>query len=214
MQDNDHSIFQLSGRMQEILSSAAPLVLVVSDQPSSHTLCVALRIAHDLQTYHKLDSEILRTSEAMHRATAKGLGKGNIVVIGDVSPEFAQWCLSRIAFALETMPQGLSEIVSAPGSTNGAQAFWLGVVLFMTLEFSNLLGIMALLPHPVNTYANMLWMKGDVPALEIARRLFPIRTGVPVPDCVVFEKRMDDIGAAGVLAAGYLLALSRLYCVD
>lgn len=135
MQDSDHNILQLSGRMQAILSSAAPLVLVVSDQPSSHTLCVALRIAHDLQKYHKLDSEILRASEAMLRATADGLGKGNIVLIGDISLEFARWCLSRISYALETMPQGLREIVSAPGSAKGALGLCAGLVLFLTLDF-------------------------------------------------------------------------------
>jgi len=63
-------------------------------------------------------------------------------------------------------------------------------------------GIMSLLPHPVNSHANMLWIKGDVPALEIARRLFPIRTGVPVPDWIMIERSMDKIGAAGVSAAG------------
>lgn len=106
--------------MQEILSSAAPLVLVVSDQPSSHTLSIALRIAHDLHTYHKLDSEIWRCSEAMLRAEKNRLGNGSIVILGDVSPTFAQWCLSRISSALETMPQQLREIVSSPGSEKGS----------------------------------------------------------------------------------------------
>lgn len=64
---------------------------------------------------------------------------------------------------------------------------------------------MSLLPHPVNSYANMLWMKGDIPILEIARRLFPIRTGVPVPDWMVIDSSMDKIGAAGVSAAGLVI---------
>lgn len=77
------------------------------------------------------------------------------------------------------------------------------------------LGIMSLLPHPVNSYANMLWIKGDMPALEIARRLFPIRTGVPVPDWIVIESRMDRIGAAGISAAGLgIVALSVVVCTD
>lgn len=119
--------------MQEILSSAAPLVLVVSDQPSSHSLSIALRIAHDLHTYHKLDSEIWRSSEALLRAEANRLGNGNIVIIGDVSPKFAQWTLSRISSAFETMPLELREIVASPGSEKGA-VVWSGRVLFVNLS--------------------------------------------------------------------------------
>ncbi|KAF7983084.1 hypothetical protein HWV62_24005 [Athelia sp. TMB] len=179
--DKGHKAVQLSGRMQEILSTSAPLVLVISDEPSSHTLSLALRIAHDLNKYHKLDSEILRGSEALALAEANRLGRGNIVVLGDGSPTFSQWCLSRISSSLGTVPQELRNLISAPGST---------------------IGIMSLLPHPIDSAANMLWMRGDFSAIERARRLFPLRTGVPVPDMVVIDSSMDNMGAAGILAAG------------
>lgn len=187
--------------MQEILSTSAPLVLVISDEPSSHTLSLALRIAHDLNKYHKLDSEILRGSEALALAEANGLGRGNIVVLGDGSPTFSQWCLSRISSSLGTMPQELRNLISAPGSTIGMRIF---LELFHCLPGLNYAstGIMSLLPHPIDSAANMLWMRGDLSAIERARRLFPLRTGVPVPDMVVIDSSMDNMGAAGILAAG------------
>ena len=38
--------------------------------------------------------------------------------------------------------------------------------------------------------------------LERAIRLFPIRTGVPVPDWILIGRDADTLGAAGVQAAG------------
>jgi hypothetical protein len=45
----------------------------------------------------------------------------------------------------------------------------------------------------------------DYSGLERATRLFPIRTGVLLPDWMVIESSADRVGAAGVLAAGYVL---------
>lgn len=95
--------------MQVIINSAAPLVLVIPDQISSPVLSIALRIAHDLNKYHKLDSEIIRSSEAMHRAEGDCLGAGNIVLLGDASLAFGHWCFSKISSSFETMPREIRE---------------------------------------------------------------------------------------------------------
>lgn len=42
----------------------------------------------------------------------------------------------------------------------------------------------------------------DSYGLERAARLFPIRTGITVPDWLVVGESADSIGAAGVIGAG------------
>ena len=42
----------------------------------------------------------------------------------------------------------------------------------------------------------------DKDGLERALRLFPIRTGVAVPDWIVVGGKMDNFGAGGVKGAG------------
>lgn len=64
--------------MQSLLASIGPLVLVVPhDDPRSHEMSVALRIAHDLNTYHKFDASIVTNIDI------DVLNLGNIVVIGN-----------------------------------------------------------------------------------------------------------------------------------
>lgn len=100
--NNDVGEYQLSGRMHTLLATAAPLVLVVPDDTTLQTLSVALRLAHDLNVYHKLDSEIIQSSEAMQRAKANCLSVlGNMVVIGDSRSHFSQWCFYRQASAFD-----------------------------------------------------------------------------------------------------------------
>jgi hypothetical protein len=94
--------------MQTILVTAAPLQLVISDDVLQQDLSIALRIAHDLNKFHKLDSEIIRSSEAMQRATNNDLSPGNIVVIGDPQSSFSHWSFKRYASAFDvstTPPQ-------------------------------------------------------------------------------------------------------------
>jgi hypothetical protein len=45
-------------------------------------------------------------------------------------------------------------------------------------------------------------VEGDDSGLEKVLRLFPIRTGVTVPDWVVIGPQADAMGAAGVVGAG------------
>jgi len=58
-------------------------------------------------------------------------------------------------------------------------------------------------PHPCKQDSFMLLiLYHDASGLERAGRLFPFRTGVATPDWVVLGERTDEIGAAGVDAAG------------
>lgn len=98
--------------MQAILNTAAPLVLVVPDNIPNAKLNVALRIAHDLNMFHKLDSEIATSSDIMQRVGDGSLGQGNIIIIGgtDTETPFIRWCFSRqpSAFEFNTDPVTLN----------------------------------------------------------------------------------------------------------
>jgi hypothetical protein len=97
----DVSEYQLSGRMQTVLATAGPLLLVVPNVIPLQNLSIALRVAHDLNKFHKLDSEIIRSSEAMRRGEEDRLRAGNIVVIGDPHSTFSHWCFHRQASAFD-----------------------------------------------------------------------------------------------------------------
>lgn len=67
----------------------------------------------------------------------------------------------------------------------------------------NLLAAAFLHPHPTNSDGIALFLRADDDAgMERVVRLFPIRTGITVPDWIVVGPKADIVGAAGVTAAG------------
>lgn len=102
---------QSSGRMQLILESAAPLILVIPDENRIQELSAALRIAHDLHKFHRIDSEIVLSSEASKRIHDNTMSQGNLVIVGDVDASLIQWCFSR--------QESLFRIDSHPPTLNG-----------------------------------------------------------------------------------------------
>jgi hypothetical protein len=91
---------QPSGRLSLILNSDAPLSFVIpasTNNPSPNTeLSYALRISHDLLTYHKLDAEIINDDEAMRRYQTGNFGTGNIVIMdGPNKTSFGRWLLDQ-----------------------------------------------------------------------------------------------------------------------
>jgi hypothetical protein len=66
-----------SGRLQAILNTAGTFTIIIPDSSHDAELSVALRLAHDLSSYHKLDAQIMEASAA----EGQGLGDGNIVYI-------------------------------------------------------------------------------------------------------------------------------------
>ena len=171
-----------AGRLSNILSSSAPLVFVIPSLESISALSVATRLAHDLNVYHKLDAEIISASEAIDRLQNASTGAGNIVIIGGFDNAFGQQLLLQQQTAFASTGNRLllnGKIVNS----NSAALF--------------------LHPHPQNPDGLVLFMHASTDdALERAARLFPIRTGVAVPDWVITGKDADLIGAAGVQGAG------------
>jgi hypothetical protein len=83
------SPLQHSGRLQSILTTNGTIQLFVP-QDDDHALSIALRIAHDLDTYHKLDAVI-----ATHMDAQNDLGSGNIILIGTTSDPFIRQILAK-----------------------------------------------------------------------------------------------------------------------
>ena len=82
-------------RIQTILTSISPITLLVGNEVIAENLSVALRIAHDLHLYHKLDSEIITESVALHRSQHGTWPAGNVVFIGTASSQFAKLVLQE-----------------------------------------------------------------------------------------------------------------------
>lgn len=76
-------------RMQDILTSPGPIIFVVPDVMPSRELSVALRIAHDLNLYHRLDAEIILESKALSLLEGERLPCSNLVFIGTPASSFA-----------------------------------------------------------------------------------------------------------------------------
>ncbi|KAJ7702393.1 hypothetical protein B0H17DRAFT_923464 [Mycena rosella] len=171
---------QASARIQSLLSTTAPFRLVVLDNSSSRDISLALRIAHDLNAYHRLDSELISGCTGMQDL---GDGAGNILIIGDAgSPVLAKMLeSSKTPFRVENNRLAIRDtILNEPG-----------------------LGILFLHPHPQNINGQILFLLStDASGLERAGRLFPIRTGVTVPDWLITSSRAEQTGAGGVIGAG------------
>lgn len=170
-------------RIQSILSSPAPITIVIPSTSRSPELSSALRIAHDLNAYHRIDAEIVDESEALARSQIGSWSDGNIIFIGTSSSPFVEAVIEEKRTAMKLCDGRLvinERHLEQPGEA----------VLFLH-------------PHPAKQDASMLFMVyTDASSLERATRLLPIRTGVAVPDWLVTIPLMDRYGAAGIKAAG------------
>ncbi|PIL23730.1 hypothetical protein GSI_13480 [Ganoderma sinense ZZ0214-1] len=184
-----HALFDvattsLTGRISNLLSSTSPITIVVPNRLPSPESSAALRIAHNLNVYHKLDVGIIDADEADRAVRDGSLASGNLVVLSYGKLRgFAASLLSKSAtpFGVDGTTLRLrSRSLTAPST-----------------------GVLFLHPHPTNPEALALVIYGtDVSGLERALRLFPIRTGVTVPDWIVVGSQADARGTGGVQSAG------------
>ncbi|KAF8644122.1 hypothetical protein AX16_008651 [Volvariella volvacea WC 439] len=175
---------QPASRLQEILVSPAPIAFVVKDDDVTAS-SIALRLIHDLSAYHRLDSQLLYSSELLANVGTPRINiDGNVVYIGRPNDTFAQYMLTRTRTGVMTSPDGQLVISGRPASGSGlASAFFH--------------------PHPSSPKAKFLFLLAtDNCGLERLARLFPIRTGVPVPSWIIVSKEADEFGAAGICGAG------------
>jgi len=183
------------GRAQSILSANGNIDIVIPSLNHSLELSIALRIAHSLLTFHLLDAQILSASEA-----EKGqAGGGNMVVVGCADSAVVKdilisgqsdWSYKSGAWALN------DRRFDRPSS--GASGRWYaGCMLNVCLA-----GLLFLVKKASSSNAVLFLQSTDPQGLERVLRLFPIRTGVTVPDWLVVDGRADRIGAAGTEGAG------------
>jgi len=118
----------------------------------------------------------------MQRGENNSLSAGNIVVIRDPQSSFSQWCFKRHPSAFD--------ISATPPQLNGRP-----------LDDPSQ-GIMFLHKHPTYRRAAVLFLLGDNAAVERVARLFPIRTGVTVPDWLVVGTDVDEVGTGGITGSG------------
>ncbi|KAI0646781.1 hypothetical protein C8Q79DRAFT_907130 [Trametes meyenii] len=170
-----------SGRIANVLSSIGPLTIVVPTQGPSTELSAALRLAHNLNVYYRLDADIINDEEALDTFGEASFGLGNVIVVG----------LGK--FARSVLLQGKTAF--------RAQEHTLELRGRLLNEPS--IAALFLHPHPSRTTSSVLFIYGvDVAGLERGLRLFPIRTGITVPDWVVVGSQADEQGSGGVEGAG------------
>ena len=105
---------QPSGRLSLILSSKGPLLFVIPDEDDL-SLSYALRLAHDLDTYHKLDVGILTDTEASGLLEDGSLGPSNVVIFdGPKKTSFGQ----KLLGGSEHTPLS-SRVYNNGGESNG-----------------------------------------------------------------------------------------------
>jgi hypothetical protein len=76
---------QRSGRLQSVLTTSGTITLMIPEH-DEHTLSIALRIAHDLNLYHKLDAQIATHTEIAEQRIRSS--PGNVFIIGRPSDSF------------------------------------------------------------------------------------------------------------------------------
>ncbi|KAG1883042.1 hypothetical protein F4604DRAFT_1740396 [Suillus subluteus] len=182
----EENLQQPYGRAQAILSADGIIDIVIPSLHHSSELSVALRITHNLRTYHLLDARIFSAHEA-ENGLACG---GNMVVVG---------CADSL------LVQGLLRRSQSEWSHEG------GAWVLKDRKFDNSTsGLLFLVKRTSNTANTALFLQSSDPGgLERALRLFPIRTGVLVPDWLVVDGRADRIGAGGAEGAGVWGSASR-----
>lgn len=170
--------------MASVLSSPGLLTIVIPTKQQGAELSAASRLAHNLNVYHRLDAEIIDAKEASQRLDVSSLSPGNVVVLeqGPLS-SFAKSILGKARTAFQLRDDTLELQGRLLNEPNAATLF--------------------LHPHPTRADASLLFVYGGGPAgLERGLRLFPIRTGITVPDWIVVGSHADERGAGGVEGAG------------
>ncbi|KAF8197391.1 hypothetical protein BJ912DRAFT_1078312, partial [Pholiota molesta] len=178
-------VAQPPGRIQSILSTPGPITIIISATSVAHELSVAQRLAHVLQLYHKIDSEIVPEPVVLAQIEDGSWPAGNVVLIGLPSSLLVKGILAKN----KTSVSIIDSIVHVGGRrfSKPDQAIF----------FSH--------PHPMrgDSESFMLFiLYSNISGLERAVRLFPFRTGVAVPDWLVVDDRMDAFGTGGIQAAG------------
>ncbi|KAK2467077.1 hypothetical protein APHAL10511_001335 [Amanita phalloides] len=180
------SHIQPSGRLQLILTSTTPLTIIIPTKDDSYKLSLAQRLAHALHLFHRLDVDIIDENEALSRLDHEAFTSGNAIVMGGTNMRLIRHTLSlrRTPFTIEN-----SHFIF-----NGHE---------IGLEKSESAALFLHPPFKGSQGSVLFMVSSSVTGFENAIRLFPIRTGVPIPDWLVIGRNVDQLGAAGIQGAGF-----------
>lgn len=206
-QDTQH-LPQPSGRLQLFLTSAGLIDLFVRDE--AHAISLALRIAHDLDTYHKIGSQIILATTSPDGEPPGRSGRGNAMFIGVPEDPFIINMLGKLK--TPTMYDKQTGILSVGGHSWKEKSIGKSLSQLMFASSKEYKGLLALLPGVEGEGGNTVLLVGtDSEALErMARLVAPFRTGVAVPDWLVMGPNTHKVGAAAVLGAGQVNPSSSL----
>lgn len=159
------------------------------------SLSYALCLAHDFDTFHKLDVDIVTDTEAGRLLDEGSLGPSNVVVFdGPKKTSLGRRLLGGSGHSPLPSRAYRSEVKS-----NGNLLVPNGV----DMELRVRTGAIFLYKHPTNPDGVTLFLRADDEVgMENILRLFPIRTGVFGPDWMVISPDTAMFGAAGVTGAG------------
>lgn len=160
------------GRVQNIFDTAAPLAIIIPAETTiqARYLSAGRRIAHNIDTYLKLDSEIILDTAALDllnkNENLESL-RGNLIILGG-----HENALSRCLLGTKNGKHESEFSLDEKGKWN-----------LRGLSFDNLgeesLGLMFTHPHPLHRTGLAVFIAGtDQEGFERALRLFPIRTGM------------------------------------
>ncbi|KXN90500.1 hypothetical protein AN958_04172 [Leucoagaricus sp. SymC.cos] len=173
-------------RIQFFLSTSGPINFILSTSGEGNKRnfeSLPFRLAHDLYIYHRLDSEIVQDHELVNGSKIDW-PEGNIVLVGRMKDPFVQHVLNQGRTPIRLWGNSLM--------LNG-----------QSLKTDCDTGLVFLHPHPTSPNGLLLLIIAEsAVALERAGRLFPIRTGITIPSWVILSSEMDELGAAGLAAAG------------
>jgi hypothetical protein len=179
------------GPMIRLLATDGPMRLVFN--PSNQRLVsIATRYAHDLYVYHRIAVDIISDTEAVSRAstaggeeTGNGVGLGNIISIG--RPNQNSYTAHLLEQSSSSIPLSFpsSGEMSLAGRTVYERGAGESSSLHRTMSCrAHETGVIALHPHPTSLTGLAAIVAGnDDEGLELAARLLPLRTGVPVCPC-------------------------------
>ncbi|KZV94079.1 hypothetical protein EXIGLDRAFT_737520 [Exidia glandulosa HHB12029] len=171
------------GPVSHALDTASTITIVVpNDAHDSQCRSAALRLSNALLTYLALDVQIVSAADATARVE-----NGTTIVLSAGEDEFNDYIPHSLGdgatpFSIEPGKITLSGYTIDDPSTGALFAH----------------------PHTGRPGSRTVYVVGtDASGFERALRLFPWRTGIPVPEWIVIGQDADSMAAGGVLGAGF-----------
>lgn len=190
-------------RIQDVFDTPGPIAIIIPSESNAYkkTFSSALRVAHNLDVFLKLDCEIISDTEVVQLLTTntESTGshmRGNVIIIGG----------SENAYARTILQVPVHERKTEFGLTEDGQWLFRDQSLPITNGHT---GIMFTHPHPTRSSGLTVVMDGldylgnsSSEGLERVLRMLVPRTGIATPDWIIAGPDSDCLGSGGIVGAG------------